>query len=83
MVYSKVMVNQLKKILGFLKQQRSIFSGVARAFPGGRLAHPDSQNEESLRKNEKEWSKFEEKMWKVELLPTRDCEARYGSEYIN
>ena len=30
-------------------------SGVARAFPGGRVAHPESQNEEE---NEK---KFEEK----------------------
>ena len=32
-------------------------SGVARAFPGGRLAHPESQNDEenekSLRKNKK------------------------------
>ena len=32
-----------------------VFSGVARAFPGGRLAHPGSQieeeNEEKLRKN--------------------------------
>ena len=54
-------------------------SGVARAFPGGQLAHPEGQNEEenksSLRKN---WSKFEEKMRKVELLPTWDCEAGYG-----
>ena len=57
-------------------------SGVARAFPGGRLAHPEGQNEEenenSLRKSKKTWSKFEEKMRKVELLPTRDCEACYG-----
>ena len=34
-----------------------IFSGVARAFPGGRVAHPEGQNEEenkkSLRKNKK------------------------------
>ena len=61
-------------------------SGVARAFPGGRLAHPESQNEEenekSLRKNKKknylngggEWGK-----WK--LLPTRDCEAGYGPAF--
>ena len=60
--------------------QRS--SGVARAFPGGRLAHPEGQNEEenklSLRKNKKICSKFEEKMRKVEFLPTRDCEAGYG-----
>ena len=57
-------------------------SGVARAYPGGRLAHPEGQNEEenkkSLRKNEKHWLKFEEKMRKVELLPTWDCEAGYG-----
>ena len=57
-------------------------SGVARAFPGGRLAHPEGQNEEenkwSLRTNKKNWSKFEEKMRKVELLPTRDGEAGYG-----
>ena len=40
---------------------------------------PEGQNEEDnklcLRKN---WSQFEEKMRKVELLPTRDCEAGYG-----
>ena len=57
-------------------------SGVARAFPGGRAAHPENQNEEenekSLRKNKINWSKFEEKMRKVELLPARDCEAGYG-----
>ena len=52
------------------------------AFPGGRAAHPENQNEEenewSLRKNRINWSKFEEKMRKVELLPTQDCEAGYG-----
>ena len=59
-----------------------IISGVARAFPGGRVAHPEGQNEEenekSLRKSKKNWSKFQEKMRKVELLPTLDCEAGYG-----
>ena len=48
------------------------FSSVARAFPGGRVAHPESQNEEenekSLRKNKKKWSKFGGKMRKVETL---------------
>ena len=57
-------------------------SGVARAFPGGQLAHPEGQNKEEnekrLRKSKKNLSKFEEKMRKVELLPTRDCEAGYG-----
>ena len=47
-------------------------SSVARTFPGGRVAHPESQNEEenekSLRKNKKKWSKFGGKMRKVETL---------------
>ena len=59
-----------------------VYSGVARAFPGGRVAHPESQNEEetekSLRKNKKKRKKFGEKMRKVGLLPIRDCEAGYG-----
>ena len=57
-------------------------SGVARAFPGGRVAHPESQNEEenekSLRKKYKKMIKIWGKMRKVKLLPTRDCEAGYG-----
>ena len=48
-------------------------SGVARAFPGGRLAHPENQNEEenksSLRKNKKNWSKFGEKWGKCNSCP--------------
>ena len=55
--------------------------GVARVYPGGRVAHPGGQNEDengkSLRKNKKYWSKFEERRRKVELLPTWDCEAGY------
>ena len=47
-------------------------SGVARAFPGGRVAHQDSLNEEenekSLRKNEKKWSKFGEKLRKMKII---------------
>ena len=50
-------------------------SGVARAFPGGRLTHPEGQiedkKEEFLRKNKKKWWKIR----KVQLLPTRGCEA--------
>ena len=69
----------MSKVCGF---GIHVVSGVARAFPGGRLAHPEDQNEEenkkSLRKNKQNWSKFEEKMRKTELLPTRDCEAGYG-----
>ena len=37
-------------------------SGVARAFPGGRAAHPEDQNEEenegNLRKNERNYRKM-------------------------
>ena len=66
--------------------KNTLFSGVARVFRGGRVAHPESQNEEenekSLRKNKKKWSKFGGKMRKVELLPTRDCEAGYGPDLI-
>ena len=69
-------------ILHWIKMEYAISSGVARAFPGGRVAHPERQNEEenklSLRKNKKTWSKFEERMRKVELLPTWNCEAGYG-----
>ena len=32
-------------------------------------------------KKRKLWSKFEEKMKKVELLPTQGCEAGYGPEW--
>ena len=59
-------------------------TGVARAFPGGRVAHPEHQNEEenkkNLRKTKKNWSKFEEKMRKLEGLPTRESEAGYGPD---
>ena len=67
---------------------RNIFSGVARAFPGGQVAHPDGQNEEEnekkkMRKIGKYWLKFEERMRKVELLPTLDCEAGYTPEHFD
>ena len=55
---------------------------VAKAFLGGQVAHPEGQNEEEnqkkLRKIKKIWSKYEERMRKLELLPTQDCEAGYG-----
>ena len=57
-------------------------SGEARAFPGGRVAHPEGQNEEEsekkMRKIEKNWLKFEESMRKLERLPTRNFKAGYG-----
>ena len=36
-----------------------------------------------MRKNKENWSKFEEKVRKVELLPTRDYKAGYGPVYFN
>ena len=51
----------IPELITLLKVHGILYSGVAGAFPGGRLAHPKGQNEEenkqSLRKN---WSKFEE-----------------------
>ena len=48
-------------------------SGVARNFPGVRVAHPEGQkeeeNEQSLRKNKKIWSWFEEKLGKWNSCP--------------
>ena len=54
--------------LSYCDNNRGITSGVARAFPGGRLAHPEGQNEEenkwSLRKDKEKmieiWGKNEE-----------------------
>ena len=63
-----------------------MFSGVARAFLGGQLVHPEDphedKNEENIRKNRENWLKFEEKWGKWHLLPTRDCEAGYSTEYV-
>ena len=46
----------------YLQQDHAIISGVARAFPGGRAAHPEDQNEEeneeNLRKNGRTYRKM-------------------------
>ena len=68
------------------RESTHVCNGIARAFPGGRVAHLESQNEEeneeSFRKNMKNWLRFEKRMRKVELLPTRDCEAGYSPACI-
>ena len=55
------------------KQKSGQPSGVARAFPGGRVAQPESQNEEeneeSLRKNKRKLSKFGGKWGKWNSCP--------------
>ena len=51
-------------------------NGVARAFPGGRAAHPEDQNEEenkeNLRKNERTYRKMRNNLGNVPILPTRE-----------
>ena len=62
-------------------------SGVARAFPGGRLAHREGQievkKEEFVRKIKKEMMEIWGNMRKVELFPTRYCEAGYAPDFIS
>ena len=38
--------NNIAKVLSAIHDSPPANSGVARAFPGGRLAHPEGQNEE-------------------------------------
>ena len=55
-------------------------SGLARAFLDGWLAHPEGKK---LGKFEEKWEKMVEiwgKIRKMELLPTRDCEAGYAPD---
>ena len=51
-------------------------SGVARAFQGGRAAHPEDQNEEenekTLRKNERNYRKMRKNWGNVLILPNRE-----------
>ena len=60
-------------------------SGVARAFPGGRAAHPEDQNEEenkeNLRKNERTYRKMRKDWGNVPILPTQEWEAGYGPAF--
>ena len=44
-------------------------SSVARAFPGGRLTHPEDQNEEENEKNLKKNERKYRKMRKIEEMP--------------
>ena len=67
------------------KQQNwESFQLRSQGLPGWATRPPGDQNEEenkwNLRKKKKNWSKFEEKMKKVELLPTWDCEAGHATE---
>ena len=60
-------------------------SGVARAFPGGRAAHPKDQNEEeneeNLRKNERNYRKMRKGWVNILILPTQEWEAGYGPKF--
>ena len=55
-----------------------VVSGVAIALPGGRLAHPEGHHEEENEEVRKLDPNLREKIMKVELLATRDCETGYG-----
>ena len=65
-----------------LKIIEVIHSGVAKAFPGGRAAHPENQiekgNEETMRKNGRKEGKNENKWGDVPLLPIRGWESGYA-----
>ena len=64
------------RLLGFAMFTATYKQWRSQGLPGWGLTHPEGQNEEenkkSLRKNKKNWSKFEEKMRKAELLPTQN-----------
>ena len=57
-------------------------SGVARVFPGGRVAHQEDQNEEeneeNLRKTYRTIRKVRKDWGNVLILPTQEWEAGYG-----
>ena len=59
-----------------------VYSGVARAFPGGRPAHPEPQieeeNGENLRKDERKSRRMRKNWGNVAFLPTRGWESDYG-----
>ena len=63
-------------------QKRFTPSTLARVFPCVRLAHPEDQNEEeneeNLRKYERNYRKKRKDWRSVLLLPTREWEAGYG-----
>ena len=62
---------------------RKQYSGVAKAFPGGRVAHLEGQMRKKMRKV---WGKIRKLEWnlrKVELSPTRDYEAGYSPEAVD
>ena len=65
--------------LSWLQWGSQGLSGWATRPPGGQN---EEENMNSLRKNMTSWSKFEEKMRKVEFLPTQDCEASYGPAWL-
>ena len=67
---------QMQKILRYAYDAVLFtISGVARAFPGGRVAHPEDQNEEeneeNLRKNERNYGKMRKYWGNILILPTR------------
>ena len=56
-------------------------SGWASCPPRGPI-WGEEESEKKLRKIKNNWSKFEERMRKLDRVPTRDCEAGYGPAQI-
>ena len=54
---SKKIKSQIFKFLKKHREKEEDSSSVARAFPGGRLAHPESQNEEENEQNLRKYNK--------------------------
>ena len=63
----------------------AINSSVARAFPGGRSAHPEpeieEENGEKLRKDERKSRRMRKNLGNVAFLPTRGLESDYAPGY--
>ena len=74
----------LKLWLGLAYNWGSSPSGVARAFLGRRLTHPEDQNEEDIEKNEEKWkelNEFEERLRNSLILPTQDRKLAMTPEF--
>ena len=72
--------NKVSKIwVGMSNTYKHLLSGLASAFPGGRVAHPEDQNEEeneeNLRENERIYWKMRKDWRNNPILPTRGWEA--------
>ena len=70
-----------------LTRLANLYSGVARAFPGGRPAHPEPQieeeNGEKFRKDERKSRRMRKNWGNVAFLPTWGWESDYAPEPVH